>query len=160
MNRAKEGVRSDLPIISAVMTGHIGTENNLRWPRQAWLRPKGALAEPCRRCKNVAAMYRHPGRLRVVATLLSLTFVLVTVVYSICPVCLSELLGSTQPTGVSLTSHHRVDCDRDGCSCCGFQVVMARCQGFVGPSATIPTSRVPTLLEPADYVFDFYHPPR
>jgi hypothetical protein len=67
-----------------------------------------------------------PSSRKVVASLLLGFLTLVSVTSSVCPVCDRIEQSSTQPAGVhSADLHSTSDCDRDGCSCCGFQFVPA-----------------------------------
>jgi hypothetical protein len=98
---------------------------------------------------------------KVVASLLLGFLALVSVTSSICPVCDRIEQPSTQNTGAHrayLTSTS--DCDRDGCSCCGFQFVAV----FFPPAAALSEfTAVPKVSElriPAVPVLRLYHPPR
>jgi hypothetical protein len=89
-------------------------------------------------------------------------FAIVCVTSSICPACLSEDLVSAQQTAAHNVDHHHTthDCDGDGCSCCGFQFLIASHQSIVKASEFTPA--LARLIEhaPTDYPSDFYHPPR
>lgn len=99
---------------------------------------------------------------RYAGSILAFVFAIVSVTSSICPVCLSQALLSAQQTAAHNMNHHHGthDCDRDGCSCCGFQFVATVYQ-------TMPDTRGHTValaplaaFAPTNYLSDFYHPPR
>jgi hypothetical protein len=102
------------------------------------------------------------GLLRSVRILLAWAFAIVSVTSAICPVCLSQELARPQQASLHNSDQHRAtpDCDKDGCSCCGFQfltvVHQSNPQAHESAEALAP---LPTL-ELSGYAPDFYHPPR
>jgi hypothetical protein len=108
-------------------------------------------------------MDRYRTRLsRCVGTVLACIFAIVCMTSSICPVCLSQDLLSTQhTTGHGINQHQGPqDCDRDGCSCCGFQFIVTANQ-IVLDACELSAAPLPSsTLFPTDYPSGFYHPPR
>src|SRR6266404_3933114 len=106
---------------------------------------------------------RHRTRVsRIIGTVLACVFAIVYVTSSICPACLSQDLPSSQQTAVQNTNHHHgtQDCDRDGCSCCGFQFVATAHREILDAREPSAAAAPLTALAPIDYPSDFYHPPR
>lgn len=106
--------------------------------------------------KNRDILFRHLG------LLLAFAFMLASTTSAICPICAPEGLVPSQHLGIHNTDHHRggPDCDRDGCSCCGFQFLTAVRQTTLVSSESSPKVALPELLELREYPSDFYHPPR
>src|ERR1700730_360047 len=100
---------------------------------------------------------------RFITAILTAFLVVLCVTASVCPVCLSQDLLPSQQAVPHGMDHHRnaPDCDRDGCSFCGFQFLTTTHQTILGADELI--SAAPPLflvLSPIDQAFDFYHPPR
>jgi hypothetical protein len=106
---------------------------------------------------------RHTTRLsRYAGTIMAFVFAIVGVTSSICPVCLSQDLLSTRQTAAHTLNHHHgiQDCDRDGCSCCGFQFVATVYQTIQDTHGTSAAPAPLAAFAPTHYPSDFYHPPR
>src|ERR1041385_3240662 len=99
---------------------------------------------------------------RIVAAMLVPVFWFVCVTSSFCPVCLSQDVPSTQqPAAQNMNHHHeRQDCDRDGCSCCGFQFLTMTHQTILKALDSTEALTPPATLAPTDSSSDFYRPPR
>lgn len=99
---------------------------------------------------------------RGVGIFLVTVFAITTVASSICPVCLAKDFGIIQRTSTQNLTHHpdSQDCDRDGCSCCGFHFLAPAHDIFSEAVASTapPTPSIAVL--PTEYPFDFYRPPR
>jgi hypothetical protein len=64
-------------------------------------------------------------------------------------------------TAHNLDHHHSAqDCDKDGCSCCGFQFVATAYETI--SDCRESSAALPPLAEllKTDFPSDFYHPPR
>jgi hypothetical protein len=64
-------------------------------------------------------------------------------------------------TAHNLGHHHSAqDCDKDGCSCCGFQFVATAYETI--SDCRESSAALPPLAEllKTDFPSDFYHPPR
>lgn len=100
---------------------------------------------------------------RFITAILTAFLVVLCVTAAVCPVCLSQDLLPSQQAVSHGMDHQRnaPDCDRDGCSCCGFQLLTTTHQTIL--DAGEPIAAAPPLflaLSPIDQAFDFYHPPR
>jgi hypothetical protein len=79
----------------------------------------------------------------------------------ICPECSKIDLPSATHCTFS-TAHHdsAPNCDRDGCSCCGFQVVCTPLPPSFGLTASTPAPDLPSVRLLAGSPFTLYRPPR
>jgi hypothetical protein len=106
---------------------------------------------------------RHRTRFpRCVGAVVVFVFAIACVTSSICPGCLSEDLLSAQKTVPQNVDHHPSThaCDRDSCSCCGFQFLAASRQSIREGREFTPAVVQWIAPIPNDYPSDFYHPPR
>jgi hypothetical protein len=98
---------------------------------------------------------------KFIGSLLLCTLTIASVAASICPVCSKIELPSAKHIALSASDHDRsTDCDKDGCSCCGFQIAptpLAR-SSVLRASASAP-AMAPVLLVMGS-VFTLYRPPR
>ena len=99
---------------------------------------------------------------RYAGSILAFVFAIVCVTSSICPVCLSQDLLSAQQTAAHTMNHHHgtQDCDRDGCSCCGFQFVATVYQTILDTRAHSVALAALAAFALTNYLSEFYHPPR
>ena len=100
--------------------------------------------------------------LRGVGIFLVAVFAITTVASSICPVCLAKDSALIQHTSTQNLNHHHdsQDCDRDGCSCCGFHFLAPTHDIFLEAIASTAAPTPSIAVAPTEYPFDFYHPPR
>jgi hypothetical protein len=95
------------------------------------------------------------------ATLLLCVLTIASVAAPVCPACSKIELASAQHVAFNGTNHGSTpSCDKDGCSCCGFQIVV----GPVVPSLELTASAsalgLPAVLLLPGTAFDLYRPPR
>lgn len=95
------------------------------------------------------------------ASLLLCTLTIASVAASICPACSKIELPSEKHVAFNATDHDRSpDCDKDGCSCCGFQIVptpLAPSLGLAASASAPADPAAPLLMGSA---FPLYRPPR
>jgi hypothetical protein len=99
---------------------------------------------------------------RAIGVFLMIVFALTSVTASICPVCLAKDFLPIQHTSAQNLNHHpdSKDCDRDGCSCCGFQF-LAHMHDFVlelFASTRVMAASIPN--PPTEVSSGFHRPPR
>ena len=95
------------------------------------------------------------------ASLLLCVLTIASVAAPICPVCLKTDLDSAEHVGLSSARHDGApNCDKDGCSCCGFQIVPAPVAStqVLTASTAAPELRSVRLL--VGSVFALYRPSR
>src|ERR1700680_3082533 len=104
--------------------------------------------------RNKTCLSRYAG------SILAFVFAIVCVTSSICPVCLSQDLLSAQHTAAHNMNHHHgtQDCDRDGCSCCGFQFVATAYQTILDNREHSVAIAPFAAVAATNYLSDFYHP--
>jgi hypothetical protein len=97
-----------------------------------------------------------------VAVLMALAFAIVSVTSVVCPVCLSQELAPAQQTGIHGANHHHgeSECDKDGCSCCGFQFLTPIHQTSLETRDSARALAPLAVTELRDFASDLYHPPR
>jgi hypothetical protein len=79
----------------------------------------------------------------------------------ICPECSKiELRSATHLTFSATSQDGAPNCYRDGCSCCGFQVVCAPLPPSFGLTAATAAPEVPSVRLLAGSPFTLYRPPR
>jgi hypothetical protein len=102
------------------------------------------------------------SNLRKFAALLLLCILAtVSMAAPICPECSKIELPSAKHVAFSSTDHDSVpNCDRDGCSCCGFQVVAPPLAPILGLTASTSAPELPSLQLLAGSVFALHRPPR
>ena len=96
------------------------------------------------------------------AVLMAFVFAIASMTSLICPVCLAQELAPAQHAGIHSSDHHHgeSECDKDGCSCCGFQFLTPIHQTGLEARDSARTVASRASLELRDYASDFYHPPR
>ena len=95
------------------------------------------------------------------ATLVICTLTIASVAASICPACSKVELPSAKDVAFNATDNDRSpDCDKDGCSCCGFQIAPTPVAPsfWLAASASAPANAAPRRLMGS--VFPLYRPPR
>ena len=99
---------------------------------------------------------------RAVGVFLVAVFALTSVTASICPVCLAKDFLPTQHTAAQNLNHHpdSQDCDRDGCSCCGFHFLAPTHDLVLEPFASTPVTAASIPNLPPEVSSGFYRPPR
>jgi len=86
---------------------------------------------------------------------------LMSAMSSVCPACDRMEQPSSQRSGLRGTPDDPVDtCDKDGCSCCGFQLVAANPPGILTQGESVSVLKMVAVLPPAEPTFDFNYPPR
>jgi hypothetical protein len=103
----------------------------------------------------------RPNLRKFAALLLLCVLTIASVAAPICPECSKMELASAKYVAFSST-HHDVApiCDRDGCSCCGFQVVAAPVAPNLELTASTAAPELPSVQLMAGSVFALYRPPR
>jgi hypothetical protein len=95
------------------------------------------------------------------ASLLLCTLVIASMAAPLCPACSKILLPATNhATFDGAGQNGSPDCDRDGCSCCGFQVVAAPLAPSLGPTASASAPAMASVLVVMGSAFTLYRPPR
>jgi hypothetical protein len=95
------------------------------------------------------------------ASLLLCVLTLASVAAPICPECWKIELPSAKHVAFSSAHHDGAqNCDRDGCSCCGFQVVAGTLAPSLGLAASTSAPQLPSVQLLAGSVFALYRPPR
>lgn len=119
-------------------------------------------ARPSGRCRMGESMYGlKPNSRRIVASLLLCFLAVVSVTSSVCPVCDRIEQPSTQHAGVhSADLNSTSSCERDGCSCCGFQFIATFFQPPIALSEFTAVPKVFAIRVPVAPVLRHYHPPR
>jgi len=114
-----------------------------------------------------ATILRMHGRQRSpysrgVGIFLVAVFAITTVASSICPICLAKDFLPIQHRSTQNLNQHNdsQDCDRDGCSCCGFHFLTPAHDIFLEAVASTAAPAPSIAVLPTKYPFDFYHPPR
>lgn len=103
----------------------------------------------------------RPNLWKFAASLLLCMLTIASVAAPICPECSKIELPSAKHFGFSSTDHGGVpNCDRDGCSCCGFQVVTAHPAPNLRLIVFTSTPKTPVVQLLAGSVFALYRPPR
>jgi hypothetical protein len=103
----------------------------------------------------------RPNLWKFAASLLLCMLTIASVAAPICPECSKIELPSAKHFGFSSTDHGGVpNCDRDGCSCCGFQVVTAHPAPNLRLIVFTSTPKPPVVQLLAGSVFALYRPPR
>ena len=103
----------------------------------------------------------RPNLRKLAASLLLCVLTIASVAAPICPECSKIELPSAKHVAFSSTHHDSApNCDKDGCSCCGFQIVPAPLAPtlVLTASAAAPELRSVQLLMGS--VFSLYRPPR
>jgi hypothetical protein len=95
------------------------------------------------------------------ASLLLCVLTIASVAAPLCPECSKIELPSAKHVAFSSTHYDGApNCDRDGCSCCGFQVVAAPLAPSLGLAAPTSAPELPSVQLLAGSVFALYRPPR
>jgi len=103
----------------------------------------------------------RPNLRKYAASLLLCVLTITSVAAPICPECSKMELVSARHLAFSSTHHDDApNCDRGGCSCCGFQIVAAPLALNLGLIASWPAPELPSVQILAGSVFDLYRPPR
>jgi hypothetical protein len=102
-----------------------------------------------------------PTSRTLVASLLLCLLTLASVTSSVCPVCDRIGLAPTQHAGLHAPDLDSTsDCERDGCSCCGFQFVSAFFQPAIALSEFTAVPKFFAVRVPIAPVLGLYQPPR
>jgi len=99
---------------------------------------------------------------KLVASLLLCLLAIASASSSLCRGC-SEIDQSSQRNAVLQSPDGQdsaPDCDRDGCSCCGFQFVLTFPRTGLAHFQSATAPELPRALPPAEPVFTLDHPPR
>ena len=103
----------------------------------------------------------RPNLRKFAALVLLCVLTIASVAAPICPECSKMELASAKDVAFSSTHHDDApNCDRDGCSCCGFQVVAAPLALNLELIASRSAPELPSVQLLAGSVFAFYRPPR
>jgi hypothetical protein len=103
----------------------------------------------------------RPNLRKFAASLLLCVLTIASVSAPICPECSKIGLPSAKHVALSSTHHDgAANCDRDGCSCCGFQVVTASLAPSLGLTVSTSAPELPSVQLLAGSVFALYRPPR
>jgi hypothetical protein len=98
---------------------------------------------------------------KFLAALLLCTLTLVSAMSSACAVCDRIDEGSSRHHDLHGPSHEGTDaCDKDGCSCCGFQLVVTDVPSILTQNQSVAIITVCAALAPAEPIFDLNYPPR
>lgn len=102
-----------------------------------------------------------PSSQKIVASLLLCVLAFVSVTSLTCPGCSKiEWPSAKRILLANSNGDGATSCDRDGCSCCGFQIVappFGTSLALTESASTLYFSVPLRLIAP---VFSFYHPPR
>ncbi|HXB23025.1 MAG TPA: hypothetical protein VNV88_16670 [Candidatus Solibacter sp.] len=99
---------------------------------------------------------------KVLASVLLCMLALISVASPLCPAC-SEIAGdSTTQVALHGAQHqdNAPDCNKDTCSCCGFQFVTTSPGTVPTPIESAASLEFHEVLPPAAPVFTLYRPPR
>lgn len=103
----------------------------------------------------------QPALRKFAASALLCILVIASVTAPICPNCSKiEFPSSARLAFNGAPNGAAPDCDRDGCSCCGFQIVPTPARPTLGFSPLTLASETYAPLHPSDHIFGFYRPPR
>jgi hypothetical protein len=103
----------------------------------------------------------RPNLRKFAASLLLCVLTIASVAAPLCPECSKIELPSAKQVAFSSTHYDgEPNCDRDGCSCCGFQVVPASLAPSLGLAASTSAPELPLVQLLAGSVFALYRPPR
>jgi hypothetical protein len=103
----------------------------------------------------------RPNLRKFAASLLLCVLTIASVAAPLCPECSKIELPSAKQVAFSSTHYDgEPNCDRDGCSCCGFQVVVATLAPSLGLTASTLAPKLPSVQLLAGSVFALYRPPR
>jgi hypothetical protein len=95
------------------------------------------------------------------ASLLLCTLMIASLSAPACPACSQIELPSAQHVAFNTTDHNgSPDCDKDGCSCCGFQIVPTPQAPSLGLTASASAPAMASALLLMGSVFTLYRPPR
>jgi hypothetical protein len=102
-----------------------------------------------------------PNLRKLAASLVLGVLVIASVVAPVCPACSKLELPSAKHISLSSAGQNGApNCDKDGCSCCGFHIVAAPSAPTLEQTASssVVESLPVQLLEGSP--FTLYHPPR
>jgi hypothetical protein len=103
----------------------------------------------------------RPNLRKFAASLLLCVLTIASVAAPICPECSKIELPSAKHLAFSSTHHDGAPiCDRDGCSCCGFQVGAAPLAPNLGLTVSTSAPELPSVQLLTGSVFALYRPPR
>jgi hypothetical protein len=103
----------------------------------------------------------RPSFWKLAASLLLCMLTIASVAAPICPECSKIELPSAKHFAFTGPDHDGLpNCDRDGCSCCGFQVVTAHPAPNLRLIVFTPAPQPPVVHLLAGSVFALYRPPR
>jgi hypothetical protein len=103
----------------------------------------------------------QPNLRKFAASLLLCVLTIASVAAPLCPECSKiELLSAKQVAFSSTHYDGAPNCDRDGCACCGFQIVAAPLAPSLGHTAFKSAPELPSMQLLAGSVFALYRPPR
>jgi hypothetical protein len=103
----------------------------------------------------------QPNLRKLAASLLLCILVIASVAAPICPACSKIELPTAKHVALSSAGHDgSPNCDKDGCSCCGFQIVTAPLAPNLGLTASTLAPAPPSVQLLTGSVFALYHPPR
>jgi hypothetical protein len=98
---------------------------------------------------------------KFLTALLLCTLTLVSAMSSACRVCDRMDEDPSRPQDLHGPGHDGTDsCDKDGCSCCGFQLVVTDVPSILTQNQSIEIVRMPVALPPAEPIVDLNYPPR
>jgi hypothetical protein len=103
----------------------------------------------------------RPNLRKFAAALLLVVLTIASVAAPVCPACSRIELSSAQHPAFNNTDQGSTpNCDKDGCSCCGFQIVVGPVVPSLELTASTSASGVPPVLLLTGTAFDLYRPPR
>jgi hypothetical protein len=107
-------------------------------------------------------MSSHPPHLRQFSAMLMLCVLAVaSVAAATCPACLKLEFPSSHRFAFSSADHDsEPNCDRDGCSCCGFQIIASPPDPTLALAESNFVSEFSSALPGIPLVFPLYRPPR
>jgi hypothetical protein len=110
----------------------------------------------------VQAMNSHASTVkRLAASLMLCVLAIASMAAPICPACSKLELPSSHHIAFNITDRRiGQDCDRDGCSCCGFQIVPAPLGPTLALAESTSVSEFSSALPKLAPVFALYRPPR
>ena len=98
---------------------------------------------------------------KFLASALICALALMSAMSSVCPACDRMDQPSSQQFGLHGTPDDPVDtCDKDGCSCCGFQLVATQVPSILAQGDFVASVTMCEVLPPAEPIFDLNYPPR
>ena len=135
------------------------TDNRRTWHLPSRTKVERRRVGPCRIGRSMSS--HPPSSQRFGASLMLCVLAIASVVAPICPACSKLELASSNHIAFDSTDHSSgPNCDRDGCSCCGFQIVVGPVVPSLELTASTSASGVPPVLLLIGTAFDLYRPPR